>query len=116
MPELTYDGNDGCMLYATTFGIVSKVATGGEAPILVLLHGGGPDHHSLVPQARRLADRHKVVLPDIRGYGRSVCPTRTATPGISTPPMSSLCWIGSVKAVPWWAVPASGRPSPFGQP
>ena len=72
MPELTYYGNDGCTLYATTFGIVSKVATGGEAPILVLLHGGGPDH-SLVPQARRLADRHKVVLPDIRGYGRSVC-------------------------------------------
>ena len=43
-----------------------------RAPILVLLHGGGPDHYSLEPLARQLADRHEIVLPDIRGYGRSV--------------------------------------------
>jgi pimeloyl-ACP methyl ester carboxylesterase len=41
--------------------------------MLVLLHGGGPDHRSLVPLADRLADRHTIVLPDVRGYGRSVC-------------------------------------------
>ncbi|AWK74208.1 hypothetical protein CBI38_24290 [Rhodococcus oxybenzonivorans] len=39
----------------------------------VLLHGGGPDHHSLLPMANRLADRFTAVVPDVRGYGRSVC-------------------------------------------
>ncbi|OZM70781.1 alpha/beta hydrolase [Amycolatopsis antarctica] len=37
------------------------------------MHGGGPDHHSLLPLAERLADRYTVVLPDVRGFGRSVC-------------------------------------------
>jgi 3-oxoadipate enol-lactonase len=64
MPEFTYLGSDGCPLHVTTVG---------EGPPLVLLHGGGPDHHSLLPLADRLADRHTVVLPDIRGYGGSVC-------------------------------------------
>lgn len=66
MTEVTYRGSDGCPLHA-----VIGPARGGTP--LVLLHGGGPDHHSLVPLARRLADLHTVVLPDIRGYGRSVC-------------------------------------------
>lgn len=38
-----------------------------------MLHGGGPDHHSMRPLADWLTDRYRVVLPDIRGYGRSVC-------------------------------------------
>ncbi|MBB4917779.1 alpha/beta fold hydrolase [Streptosporangium saharense] len=65
MMTFTYRGADGCPLHATTVG-----STG--AP-LVLLHGGGPDHHSLLPLAHLLADRHTVILPDVRGYGRSVC-------------------------------------------
>ncbi|MBT2231124.1 alpha/beta fold hydrolase [Nonomuraea sp. NEAU-A123] len=65
MSEFTYKGGDGCSLYAITVG------AGG--PPLVLLHGGGPDHHSLLPLARHLADLHTVILPDVRGYGRSVC-------------------------------------------
>jgi pimeloyl-ACP methyl ester carboxylesterase len=74
----TYWGNDGCALYAARFESVGEQATVGEAPVLVLLHGGGPDHHSLAPLAQQLADCCTVVLPDIRGYGRSVCadPTR----------------------------------------
>jgi 3-oxoadipate enol-lactonase len=62
--EFTYEAGDGCALYAKTIG---------HGPALVLLHGGGPDHRSLLPLAERLADRHAVVLPDVRGYGRSVC-------------------------------------------
>lgn len=73
MIETTYRGSDGCPLYATVLGGTSKSASAGEERVLVLLHGGGPDHHSLVPLARHLADHHTVVLPDIRGYGRSVC-------------------------------------------
>ncbi|UUV35943.1 alpha/beta hydrolase [Amycolatopsis roodepoortensis] len=62
--EITYHGGDDCPLYAVSLG---------SGPPLVLLHGGGPDHHSLIPLAERLADRHTVILPDVRGYGRSIC-------------------------------------------
>lgn len=64
MHEFVYHGSDGCPLYA--------VATG-SGPVLVLLHGGGPDHRSLLPLAGRLAGAYTVVLPDVRGYGRSLC-------------------------------------------
>lgn len=73
MTEFTYLGSDGWPLYATTIASAEKPATICENPVLVLLHGGGPDHHSLVPLARQLADLYAVVLPDVRGYGRSVC-------------------------------------------
>jgi 3-oxoadipate enol-lactonase len=73
MTEFTYRGGDGWPLYATTVDSAAGTAAGGENPVLVLLHGGGPDHHSLVPLARQLIDRYTVVLPDVRGYGRSVC-------------------------------------------
>jgi 3-oxoadipate enol-lactonase len=73
MSEFTYGANDGCPLYATTIDTTGKPGAVGEGPVLVLFHGGGPDHHSLVPLARQLADGRTVVLPDIRGYGRSVC-------------------------------------------
>ena len=39
-----------------------------------MLHGGGPDHHIMRPLADRISDRYRVALPDIRGYGRSMCP------------------------------------------
>jgi pimeloyl-ACP methyl ester carboxylesterase len=55
---------------------VDLAEAGEKSPILILLHGGGPDHHSLLPLAEQLAMRHVVVLPDIRGYGRSVCTER----------------------------------------
>ncbi|MFF8036167.1 alpha/beta fold hydrolase [Streptomyces sp. NPDC016626] len=64
MRDFVYRGSDGCRLHATALG---------QGPGLVLLHGGGPDRYSLLPLARRLADGFTVVLPDIRGYGRSVC-------------------------------------------
>ncbi|GAA3623672.1 hypothetical protein GCM10022419_131640 [Nonomuraea rosea] len=65
MNTFAYQGGDGCPLYATTVG--------SAGPPLLLLHGGGPDHHSLLPLAHRLADLHTVILPDVRGYGRSIC-------------------------------------------
>lgn len=64
MTELTNTGSDGWPLYATVMG---------EGPVLIMLYGGGPDHHSMRPLAEQLTDRYRVVLPDIRGYGRSVC-------------------------------------------
>ncbi|MGH8085841.1 MAG: alpha/beta fold hydrolase [Lysobacter sp.] len=68
MVPIEYTGHDGWPLTA----FISEDAAS-EAPALVLMHGGGPDHRSLVPLARHLADSAHVILPDIRGYGRSVC-------------------------------------------
>ncbi len=73
MTEFTYRGGDGWPLYAAAVDSAGSPTAGGENPVLVLLHGGGPDHHSLAPLARQLVDRYAVVLPDVRGYGRSVC-------------------------------------------
>lgn len=63
--ELRYHGRDGWPLYGEVLG--------NNQPVVILLHGGGPDHQMFVPLARQLADLCTVVLPDIRGYGRSVC-------------------------------------------
>ena len=62
--HFTYRGRDGWALHAVSLG---------DGPPVVLLHGGGPDHHSLLPLARSLTDQYTVVLPDVRGYGRSIC-------------------------------------------
>ncbi|HEY0174465.1 MAG TPA: alpha/beta hydrolase [Pyrinomonadaceae bacterium] len=73
MTEFTYRGGDGWPLYAITLDSAGSTTADRENPVLVLLHGGGPDHHCLAPLARQLSDRYTVVLPDVRGYGRSVC-------------------------------------------
>ncbi|MFW6692153.1 alpha/beta fold hydrolase [Streptomyces sp. MAR4 CNX-425] len=64
MTEISYRAADDCALHATVVG---------EGRALVLMHAGGPDHRSMLPLAERLADRCTVILPDLRGYGRSVC-------------------------------------------
>src|SRR5271166_3313202 len=46
----------------------------GEGPPLLMLHGGGPGASSLSNFSRnipRLADRFRVIAPDMPGYGRS---------------------------------------------
>lgn len=68
MNHLQFNGADGCPLFATALG---------EGPAVVLLHGGGPDRRSLLPLASRLQDRYLVALPDIRGYGQSICLDRS---------------------------------------
>ena len=64
MKDVTYRGDDGCELSATLLG---------QGPPLALLHAGGPDRWSLLPLARHLEEHVTVILPDIRGYGQSVC-------------------------------------------
>ncbi|MFW0154157.1 alpha/beta fold hydrolase (plasmid) [Mycobacterium sp. smrl_JER01] len=49
----------------------------GRGELIIMLHGGGPDHYSMRPLADRLAGRYRVALPDIRGYGASRCPDPT---------------------------------------
>ncbi len=48
--------------------------TGGNAPAVVLLHGGGPGASGLSNYSRNidaLSLRHRVLVPDLPGYGRS---------------------------------------------
>ncbi|MGW1059285.1 alpha/beta fold hydrolase [Micromonospora rubida] len=44
---------------------------GGDGPPLVLLHGAGGDATGLLPFAELLRPAYRVVLPDLRGHGRS---------------------------------------------
>ncbi len=72
MECLSYAGLDGYPLYAfSTHGRAAARTT--NLPVLILMHGGGPDHKSFVPLASRLSADAVVILPDVRGYGRSVC-------------------------------------------
>lgn len=71
MTNLLYQGQDGLKLFARRLG--ARTRPGDERRPLLLLHGGGPDHESLVPLGEALSDRCSVVLPDVRGYGRSTC-------------------------------------------
>jgi pimeloyl-ACP methyl ester carboxylesterase len=72
MIELEYLGADGCPLLAFSTDPLERVEAA-PRPVLVMMHGGGPDHRSLVPLARMLSNDAIVILPDVRGYGRSRC-------------------------------------------
>lgn len=53
-------------------------ATMGQGPDLVLLHPT-PVHHAFwLPVAEQLADRYRLILPDLRGHGQSVVGTQPA--------------------------------------
>ena len=54
----------------------AHVVVGGRAdgPALVLLHGFPQTHAMWHRVASRLADRYRLVLPDLRGYGASAAP------------------------------------------
>lgn len=71
MRELPYCANDGHRLRAYATWPEEERESGKDT--VLLLHAGGPDHQSLVPLAARLQEHWNVILPDIRGYGRSVC-------------------------------------------
>lgn len=76
MSELMFDhqylnflAKDGCWLSAAIF----KPKHNPSKSTVIFLHGGGPDHQSLLPLAKRLCHDRTVILPDVRGYGQSVC-------------------------------------------
>jgi 3-oxoadipate enol-lactonase len=46
----------------------------GEGPSVVLVHAGGFDGRMWGPLAERLEDRLTLVIPDLRGHGRSALP------------------------------------------
>ncbi|UXY23032.1 alpha/beta hydrolase [Streptomyces cynarae] len=50
------------------------------APALLLVHGWGGDGREWSPHAEALAGRFRVVVPDLRGHGRSPVPDQGNTP------------------------------------
>jgi len=47
------------------------VAEDGAGPAIVMLHGGMASHHAVLPIVLPLADRFRIVTPDLRASGRS---------------------------------------------
>lgn len=50
------------------------------APALLLVHGWGGDGREWSPHAEVLAAEHRVIIPDLRGHGRSPVPDEDNTP------------------------------------
>jgi len=59
-------------------GIKFHCVTAGEGPLCLCLHGFPETHHSWRNQVPLLASAFKVVVPDMRGYGRTDAPRRVA--------------------------------------
>ncbi|WP_239952708.1 alpha/beta fold hydrolase [Pantoea sp. Z09] len=52
-------------------GVTLRVAMGGQGAPLLLLHGHPQNHLTWRKVAPRLAEKYRVILPDLRGYGDS---------------------------------------------
>ncbi|MGO4205430.1 alpha/beta hydrolase [Rhodococcus sp. TAF43] len=70
MTDLTIDGFDYHRISGEG-GIELNVAVGGSGDPVVLLHGFPQTHLMWRHVARRLSERHLVIVPDLRGYGAS---------------------------------------------
>ena len=70
----------GFMLQDVTLpsGVRLRVATGGEGEPLLLLHGHPQNHLAWRKIAPQLAQKYRVILPDLRGYGDSDKPASDA--------------------------------------
>jgi pimeloyl-ACP methyl ester carboxylesterase len=55
-------------------GVTLHVRTGGEGPVVVLIHGFGDTGDMWAPLAADLARDHRVIIPDLRGMGLSSHP------------------------------------------
>lgn len=65
---VTLTAGDGCVLH----GVRQPAGTPG-APVVLVVHSANQTHRAMLPLAARLAARAEVVLPDLRGFGDSVC-------------------------------------------
>jgi pimeloyl-ACP methyl ester carboxylesterase len=55
-------------------GVTLHVRTGGEGPVVVLIHGFGDTGDMWAPLAADLVRDHRVIVPDLRGMGHSSHP------------------------------------------
>ncbi|MEU1519741.1 alpha/beta hydrolase [Streptomyces sp. NPDC005811] len=59
-------------------------------PPLLLVHGWGGDGREWSPHAESLADRFRVLVPDLRGHGRSEVPDHGNTPAEMADDLAAL--------------------------
>jgi len=70
-------------LFCTTLGPA-------DAPGLLLVHGWGGDGREWSPHAEALAGAFRVIVPDLRGHGRSEVPTQGNTPAEMAEDLAAL--------------------------
>ena len=58
-------------LWFTSHGTTLFAADEGAGDTIVMLHGGMANHQAVLRYVQPLADRYRVITPDIRGNGRS---------------------------------------------
>ncbi|MDX2546830.1 alpha/beta fold hydrolase [Streptomyces sp. WI04-05B] len=63
-----------------TVDLFHTVLGPGAALPVLLVHGWGGDGREWSAHAEALAERHRVIVPDLRGHGRSPVPERDNTP------------------------------------
>lgn len=86
----------------TTVDLFHTVLGPAEGPVLLLVHGWGGDGREWSLHADALADRFRVIVPDLRGHGRSPVPERLNTPAWMARDLAALLvhlGAGSVTAV-----------------
>src|ERR1700722_15213196 len=68
--------------FAEVGGVRLHYLISGKGDPVVLLHGFAETSHMWLPLIAKLADRHTVIAPDLRGFGQSAAPpdgyTKTA--------------------------------------
>jgi pimeloyl-ACP methyl ester carboxylesterase len=71
-----------------------------QAVPLLLVHGWGGDGREWSAHAEALADRFRVIVPDLRGHGRSEVPEEGNTPAEMTDDLAALlCHLGTGRAI-----------------
>lgn len=63
----------------------------GQGPDVVLLHPFPSCHELWLPVAERLASRYRVILPDLRGHGRSGVPDKPALMADHAADIEAVC-------------------------
>ncbi|MGW0577045.1 alpha/beta fold hydrolase [Streptomyces sp. NPDC002920] len=61
-----------------------------DAPALLLVHGWGGDGREWSPHAEALAGTFRVIVPDLRGHGRSAVPEKDNTPAEMAEDLAAL--------------------------
>ncbi|MFJ8019345.1 alpha/beta fold hydrolase [Streptomyces sp. NPDC096311] len=61
-----------------------------HAPVLLLVHGWGGDGRTWSRHAEELSRDHRVLVPDLRGHGRSDVPRRGNTPAAMAADLAAL--------------------------
>lgn len=66
-----------------------------DRPVLLLLHGFPTSSHMFRDLMPMLADRYRVIAPDLPGFGQ------TKAPRVASSIIHSIAWRRSLKALRW---------------